>query len=223
MAIKGLSIPVCGKYNYNQSTGEVSYTNGIIANKAIEYSAEFETADDNPLYADNGIAENDKGTFTGGTLTLSTADLPQDLSMLLLGLTQVTETVTIDGASVEVTRNVYDDNAKAPYLGFGIIELHQINDVDKYRAVMFNKVFFKLPSEAAQTKGQNIEWQTKSIDATINRSDFVKAATTSTPAEVHPWMEDAWFDTESEALAYLGYRLGYTAPTSGGKDAPPLV
>lgn len=223
MAIKGLSIPVVGKYNYNMSTGAVTYSDGIIANKAIEYSAEFETADDNPLYADNGIAENDKGTFTGGTLTLGTADLPQDLSKLLLGLTQVTETVTIGGKEMNIVRNVYDDNAKAPFLGFGIIEQHQINDEDKYRAVMLNKVFFKLPSEAAQTKGQNIEWQTKSIEASIQRSDLVKAATTSAPAETHPWMEDAWFDSESDALAWLGYRLGYTAPTVEEEEETPVV
>lgn len=210
MAIKGLSIPVCGKYSF--ASGVVSYSDGFIADKAIEYSAEFETADDNPLYADNGIAENDKGTFQRGTLTLGTADLPQDLAKMLLGLVQIEETVTIGQESVAVKRNVYDDNAKAPYLGFGIIELHQINDADKYRAVFFNKVFFKIPSEAAATKGETIEWQTKSIEGTIQRSDEVIADTTTVKGVKHPWMEDAWFDTEAEALAYLGYRCGY-APT----------
>lgn len=211
MAIKGLSIPVCGNYNF--SGGVVTYTNGFIADKAIEYSAEFETADDNPLYADNGIAENDKGTFANGTLTLGTADLPQDLSKKLLGLTQIEETITIGtDKTLAVKRNVYDDNAKAPYLGFGIIELHQINDVDKYRAVFFNKVFFKIPSEAATTKGESIEWQTKSIEGTIQRSDEVIAATTDVAGITHPWMEDAWFDSEADALTWLGYRCGY-APT----------
>lgn len=213
MAIKGLSIPVCGEYSYTSSTGAVAYTNGFIADKAVEYSAEFTTAENNPLYGDNGIAENDKGTFQSGSLSLTTTDLPQELSKKLLGLTQRTETWGEGSAQKTATVNVYDDNAKAPYLGFGIIEMHQINDVDKFRAIFFNKVFFAIPSEAATTKGESIEWQTKEITGEIMRSDEVITATSSDDGVMHPYMEDSWFDTEALALEWLAHKCGY-APTA---------
>ena len=64
MAIKGLTTPVIGDYSASGNT--VTYSNAMVANKAVEYSATFESGDDNPFYADDGIAENDKGTFTSG-------------------------------------------------------------------------------------------------------------------------------------------------------------
>ena len=198
MAIKGLSIPVVGKYS--NSSGTVTYSTPTIANKAVEYSIAWTVGDDNPLFADNNIAENDKGTFQSGTLTLVTADIDQELSMLLLG----TKTATDNVGDESVTVQVFDDSQSAPYLGFGIIELHQENDVDEYRAVFLNKVFFNIPENAATTRGETIEWQTPTITATIQRSDEVSSA------KSHPWMEDAWFETESAALAWLQYKCGGT-------------
>ena len=75
MAIKGLSIPAFADYHYDGNT--VKYTNGFICGSAIEYGAEIETSEDNPLYGDDKIIEHDYGTFSTGTLTLNTSDLTQ--------------------------------------------------------------------------------------------------------------------------------------------------
>lgn len=199
MAIKGLSIPVCG--NYAATGNNTTYSDPFIADSAVEYGISWTTSDSNPLYADNGIKENDKQVFQSGELTLGTADLPQELSKKILGLTEATYEY---GSGQSATENVYDDQQKSPYLGFGIIELHQIDDVDKYRAVFLPKIYFNLPEEAATTKGESVEWQTKSIVATILRSDLVDET------YIHPWMIDAWFTSEAEALAYLQKRCGKT-------------
>ena len=82
------------------------------------------------------------------------------------------------------------------------IELHQEDDVDSYRAVFLNKVFFNIPENAATTRGETIEWQTPSIIATIQRSDEVSSN------KSHPWMEDAWFETESAAIEWLEFKCG---------------
>ena len=200
MAIKGLSIPVCGKYL--NTGGTVTYSDAFVADHAVEYGVSWTTGDDNPFYADNQIQENDKGTFQSGELTLATADLPQEISKMLLGTTSYEDTY---GAEKTATVQVFDDSTVAPYLGFGIIEMHQIDDVDKYRAVFFPKVYFSLPEEAATTKGESIEWQQKEITGVIQRSDEV-----STNLK-HPWMLDAWFDTEADALEWLEYKCGGTA------------
>lgn len=191
MAIKGLTTPVFGEYNYNG--GSVTYTNGFVCGSAIEYGVEIETSDNNPLYGDDHIIENDYGTFNTGTLTLNTSDFDQYTSKRLLGLKEVQFTV----GEATVTELVTDDDAKTTEKGFGIIETHQINDVDKYRAVILCKVGMSIPSEAATAKGESIEWQTRKIEGTINRSDEDKANYR------HPWKREAWFDTQSQAMEYL--------------------
>lgn len=191
MAIKGLTTPVFGEYNYNG--GSVKYTNGFVCGSAIEYGVEIETSDNNPLYGDDHIIENDYGTFNTGTLTLNTSDFDQYTSKRLLGLKEVQFAV----GEATVTELVTDDDAKTTEKGFGIIETHQINDVDKYRAVILCKVGMSIPSEAATTKGESIEWQTREIEGTINRSDE------DTANYRHPWKREAWFDTQSQAMEYL--------------------
>lgn len=188
MAIKGLSKPVFGKYTNNEGT--VTYTNGMTIGHAIEYSIEPETSDDNPLYGDNMIIEHDNGVFQTGTLTLNTSELTGEASKWLLGVKEET--------NGEVTEYVFDDDMKPTEAGFGIIELHQINDVDKYKTVILPKVRSQIPSDAATTKGESIEWQTQEINFTIERSDASK----------HPWKREAWFETEDAAYTYLQTQLG---------------
>ena len=215
MAIKGLAIPVFGEYNYNGAA--VTYTNGFVAGSAIEYGVEIETSDNNPLYGDDHIIENDYGTFNTGTLTLNTSDLDQYTSKRLLGLKEVQVPV---GES-QVTELVTDDDAKQTPKGFGIIETHQINDVDKFRAVILCKVAMSIPSEAATTKGESIEWQTREVEGTINRSDE------NTTNYKRPWKREAWFDTQDAALEYLKTVLNVleevTATSAAGSSAGQTV
>lgn len=191
MAIKGLTTPVFGEYNYNGAA--VTYSNGFVAGSAIEYGVEVETSDNNPLYGDDHIVENDYGTFNTGTLTLNTSDLDQYTSKRLLGLKEV----SVNVGDKQVTELVTDDDAKSTPKGFGIIETHQINDVNKYRAIILCKVTMSIPPEAATTKGESIEWQTKEIEGTVNRSDE------ESKDYNHPWKREAWFDTLADAKEYL--------------------
>lgn len=203
MAIKGLSIPVVGKYSCTEK--KVSYSDGVIAGSAVEYSVSWTTSESNNLYADNNVEETDAGTFQNGELTLGTSDLTQEVSKLILGLKTASFSYGEDKTAEE---NVYDDDAAAPDLGYGIIEMHQINNVTKFRAVVLPRIRFNLPELSATTKGESIEWQTPSITATIMRSEQVDSNYKK------PWMMDAWFETESDAIEYLKAKLGVTEPSS---------
>lgn len=211
MAIKGLTNPVFGEYNYNGN--EVTYTNGFISGAAIEYGVEIETSDNNPLYGDDKIIENDYGTFNSGTLTLNVSDLDQYTSKRLLGLKEVSVII----GETPVTELVSDDNSSAAPKGFGIIETHQINDVNKYRAVILCKIAMSIPAEAATTKGESIEWQTKEIEGTITRSDQDSGNYN------YPWKREAWFDTHDAALEYLKTVLNVleevTATSASGSES----
>ena len=191
MATIGVSKPHVAKYV--NTDGTVSYTDVTKLAKAVQFSAEISSGEgSNNLYADNGVAESDK-SFVGGTMTITTDDLDQEGSALLLGLTP--KSITVDGK--EISELVYDDDAVAPYLGFGCIIKKKRNNAIKWRAVVFTKVMFAIPSDAATTQGETIEWQTSELEATIMRDDSAK----------HAWKREATFDTEADAEAYIKFGL----------------
>lgn len=198
MAIKGLSKPVCA--NYTAVGNAVTYSDAYAADKAVEYSFETDVAEDKDLYADNQVAETAAGRFVSGKLTLKTADLTPELSKKILGL----KTVTRQVGEETVTEVVYDDDQVAPYLGFGIIEEHQIDNKTGYLPVVFPKIRFSIPADAATTRGDEVDWQTKEISGTVVRSDQVDDNYN------HPWKitPQKMYDTEAEALKYNNAVLG---------------
>lgn len=199
MAIKGLSIPVFGKYT--NTSGTISYSEGKTIGHAISYSIETESSDDNPLYGDNKIIEHDNGTFLSGTLTLETSELTNEVSQWLLGLTENTVSVGTGQTATSVTEYVFDDDLRPLVCGFGIIELHQVNDVDVYITRILPKVVPNIPSDAATTRGETIDWQTSEITFRIERADDAK----------HSWKRVATHESEADALAYLQQVLGVSS------------
>lgn len=197
MAVIGLSKPYYGIYS---ATGNaVSYANGAVMGKATEANIEIDTTEDNNLYADNGIAETDR-SFAGGTLTLSTDDLSQEVTKAILGLTE-TAITGIDGVTdTTVKELVYDDTQNTPYLGVGFIIKKKVGGAYKWRGVVLSKVMFSVPADAATTQGESIEWQVPELSATIMRDD----------SETHMWKREATFTTEAQAEAYIKARLNIT-------------
>lgn len=199
MAIKGLSIPVFGKYNYDPVSKTVFYTDGLINPAAIEYTAAIESTEDNPLYGDNRVIENDTARFNTGTLELGVDDLVNKVSVYLCGMKEIEETYGVDGKTAKTL--IADDAQMSPVLGTGIIEEHQNNGATTYKAVIFLKTTYTIPEDAATTRGASVDWQTKTISAKIERSE-------EEGEKIHPWKKSADFPTESEALEYLKYMLG---------------
>ena len=197
MAVIGLSRPYYGIYS---ATGNaVSYANGAVMGKATEANIEIDTTEDNNLYADNGIAETDR-SFAGGTLTLSTDDLSQEVTKAILGLTETAITGIEGVTDTSVKELVYDDTQTTPYLGVGFIVKKKVGGAYKWRAVVLSKVMFSVPADAATTQGESIEWQVPELSATIMRDD----------SETHMWKREATFTTEAQAEAYIKARLNIT-------------
>ena len=59
---------------------------------------------------------------------------------------------------------------------------------------------FSVPSDAATTQGESIEWQVHELSATITRDE----------SEKHAWKKEATFSTEAQAEAYIKDRLNIT-------------
>lgn len=197
MAVIGLSKPYYGIYNVSGTT--VSYSDGAVMGKATEANIEIDTTEDNNLYADNAIAETDR-SFAGGTLTLSTDDLSQDVAKAILGLTENTITGIEGVTDTSVKELVYDDTQTTPYLGVGFIVKKKVGGAYKWRAVVLSKVMFSVPADAATTQGESIEWQVPELSATIMRDD----------SATHMWKREATFTTEAQAEAYIKARLNIT-------------
>lgn len=187
MAVIGLSKPMVAVYSNTGTT--VSYTKGAVLGKAITFSAEIEQADDNRLMADNSVAESDK-SFSSGSLTIGTDDLTQEASALILGIEPTT--VGEDGKEL-----IYNDDMTVPYMGFGCVVKKKKDGLYKWRAVVFPKIMFDIPSDAAETQGETIEWQTPELTATILRDD----------SEKHAWKMECTFATEAEAVDYIKGKL----------------
>lgn len=197
MAVIGLSKPYYGIYS---ATGNaVSYANGAVMGKATEANIEIDTTEDNNLYADNGIAETDR-SFAGGTLALSTDDLSQEVTKVILGLTENPITGIEGVTDTSVKELVYDDTQNTPYLGVGFIVKKKVGGEYKWRAVVLCKVMFSVPADAATTQGESIEWQVPELSATIMRDD----------SATHMWKREATFTTEAQAEAYIMARLNIT-------------
>lgn len=192
MAKIGLSYPYVAKYNATED-GVVTYTQGQVLAKAVEMSTSIEAGKDNNLYADNGVAETDS-TFGGGELSVTTDDLMQESSALIMGITPKKLAI----GEETVNELIYDDNMNPPYLGFGFIIKKKKDGATKWRALVFTKIKFSIFDEAATTQGGTIEWQTSEIAATIMRDDSAN----------HAWKREATFDTEGEARAYIKAILG---------------
>lgn len=202
MATIGLSKPHYAVYS--AGSGTPSYASGGVMGKATQADIEIETSEDNNLYADNAIAETDR-SFAGGTLTLSTDDLSQEVSKAILGLTEQPLSEITGVTDEDVKELVYDDTQQTPYLGVGFIIKKKVNGVYKWRAVVLTKVMFAVPSDSATTQGESIEWQVPELSATIMRDD----------SATHMWKREATFTTEAQAEAYIKDRLNITGGVGG--------
>lgn len=186
----GVSGPWVAKYN--NINGVISYTSGVKLARTTEFSSEISSEGNNDFYSDNSLSETDR-TFSSGSLTNSVDGYEQEGSRLILGVKA--EPVTIDGE--EITELVFDDDAETPYLGYGINIKKRKGGKDFYRAVVYTKIMFSIPSEAATTQGETIEWQTDQLTATIMRDDSPK----------HRWKREATFPNEDKAIKYIKYCL----------------
>ena len=208
MAKIGASRPYYAIYNPNN--GAPTYSGGGLMGALVEFNFELESTDNNNFYADNKVKESQR-RFTNGTVSVTPDDLSQEVSADMLGVTP-TPITGIEGITDEdATELIWDDNQDSPYLGIGLIEKKQVDNQNKWRAIILTKVIFDIPSDAAVTEGEEIEWQTSELIGAILRDD----------SATHRWKREATFTTEAQADLYLRARLNIpdTVPGLNGGAA----
>lgn len=172
------------------------YTGGVqTMGKAISASFEPNESADNPLYANNAIAETDASGSSGGTLTLTLDRLTLAAAADLYGLTVTEVTATVDGETVNGQGVDYTGNEESAPVGVAFIRWNQ-EDGDRgiHEAVIYRRVTFSMPGEDAETMGESIEWQTPEIEGTVvgKEGDGTNA-----------WRKKYRFPTHAAAMAFI--------------------
>lgn len=181
MAITGLKHPVAAKV-VQEDYSSAQYGQGIVVGAAIRADVTIETPSDNDLYGNNGIVETDS-SFSGGSISLGVDDLVDEVYCYLMGAKRA----TVMGK--EVIRDTGEDTP--PYVGFGFYKTGKKNNVPYYEANWYYKVQFGKPSEATETKRNQITWQTPTISGPIMT------------LEDGSWRDRARFENEEDAVAWL--------------------
>lgn len=198
MAIIGCSYLKYAKYA--AAAGVVSYSDGGTAAKLVSLNISLDSASDNDFYADNAIDETDT-QFAGGTLTVNTNDLTDDVAKVILGLQEEAISSITGVTDTGVKELIYDNRQLTPHLGIGMVVKHMRNGVTAWTGVILAKVLFQVPADAAETQGRTISWQTPELTAAIMRDDSANQV----------WKKQATFTTEAQAIAYINDRLNITA------------
>ena len=189
MAHVGMKYPVAAQLNTDGT-----YGTGFVIGKAISFTGTPSNADVT-LYADDGVAETDKGMQNIGT-SLNVDDLSLKVQCDLLGHTYTapSEATGNDPAVPEGMIVKADD--VAPYFGVGFYKRRRKNNVTSFTAIWLVKVQHANPTENSATKAETTEFQTDTIEGTAY------------PVEDGTVYEKKVFTTEAAAKAWLDEKAG---------------
>lgn len=187
--ITGYSNPIVAKYTF--SNNAIAYSDKMPLARGVEVSMDVEVGDATNFYADNTIAEAVAGQFNGATATLTVDGLKDAARNLIAGITS-TGTITVGTDTVNTV--IYDDLQVIPYVGIGFVVRYMENGVTTYAPVILPKAQFSPEGLEAATQGEEVEFQTTELTATVMRADDTH----------HSWKviaEDQ--DTEADAVAVI--------------------
>lgn len=185
-----------------------------IMGKAVSASFEPNTPDENPLYANNSVAENDISAGSGGTLSLTLDRMDLETHAALYGSTVQPVQISVNGSQVEGEEIVYKGDETSSPIGLAYIKLQQEDGERKHDVIFYREVTMTKPSDEAETMGESIEWQTPEIEGTV-----MGAQGDGTEA----WYRIARFPSQEAAIAYIYQLFGYDAtPTSLAADLAEL-
>lgn len=191
MAKIGLRHLVAAEIDTQEIGVAPTYKTGFKIGKMLSAELSIEVAD-NPLYADDGVAETDK-SFTGGTITTGIDDFGDtptegaEIQQKLIGQ----KIVEVGG--INVIRS--SGQSEAPNVGIGYVMVKKLRGTLYYVATWLYKVQFGAPSESSTTKGESIEWQTPELEGNImvvegfDDDTYRDTATFNTLAEAIAWVD----------------------------------
>ena len=176
--------------------------NVLMMGKAVSAGFEPTVPDDNPLYANNGIAENDISSGSGGELSLTLDRMTLEVHADLYGSKVEDVNVTVGEETVSGKEIVYKGSETSAPIGVAYIRLQQEDGERLHDVVFYREVAMSRPSEDAETMGESIEWQTPEL--TGNVAGLQGNGT-------QPWYRLSRWPSQQAAIAYVYQLFGSTA------------
>ena len=193
MAFVGLLYAVAAPIQTEVDGQAITYGKGQVIGGMMTAEISY-TRNSNPLYADDRVMEEDN-SITGGTIKMGVDDVNDDARVMMLG----------DVKEGDAGEEVYHETGEsAPYVGTGYIRVRRKDNKTNYIAYWVHKAIFGIGTESAKTKGQNIEWQTPTLEGSIMGVKNNAALQTR-------FRERRTFTKESEARAWLNKKAGIEA------------
>lgn len=215
MAMIGLKYPIAAPIaNYIKGVyPEVEAGTAFVIGKMISADKEVKFSD-NPLYADDEIAENYLN-FDEGTLKICVDHMTLEAQAKMYGHTY---TPGDDDSPEEVEKGAWDI---PPYFVFGYYKTVIKNNKKSYQVTILYKTKFKPPKESAKTKEKSISWGTYESEGTIetlsgfNNDPYEKVVNFRTEDEARKYLNDYFKLSENPAGSGAG---GNTENTGGTAD-----
>ena len=190
MAFIGMRHVVMAKIASHTPGTEPTYSAGKVAGKAITGNLTIKR-NDNPLYADDVIAEDDNG-ITSMNLELGVDDLDEE-TQAYIGLLEEVET----GTGTTAVTTYYENAAAANDVGVGYMRVRRKAGVTTFQGIWIYKTLFSKNAENSQTKGESIEWQTPTLNGRCmglnvdggNEPTFRKIRNFTTEAAAEEWLD----------------------------------
>lgn len=196
MAIIGMRHVVAAEIDTYTAGAEPTYKTGFDVGMAITGNLTI-NRNSNPLYADDTIAEDDN-SITSMELELGIDDLDNDAQV---GLGLVEEKTTGTGTSAVTV--YYDTDEPTKNVGVGYMRVRRKRGVDVFQAVWTFSTRFGMSSENTQTKGENVEWQTPTINGRFVGLDVDGTG-------IYKFRKRQDFTTAAAAAAWLDSQAGIT-------------
>lgn len=181
----------------------VGYEGGVkMMGKAISASFSPTVPEDNPLYANNSVSENDISAGSGGELSLTLDRMTLDTHADLYGTTVQDVTVQVNGETATGKEIVYKGSETSAPIGTAYIKLHQEDGVRHHEVVFYRECAMSRPGDEGETMGESIEWQTPEVTASV-------AGAQGDGTE--PWYRISRWPTQEAAISYIYQLFGQEA------------
>ena len=155
------------------------------------------TFNDNPLYGDDRIVDDDN-SLTALTMTFESTGLSDEDRVALFG--EDTNATTATGGQ-------WVSDNESPYGGFGYIRKMRLNGVKKFEAWITLKIKFREESQATNTKEGSISWGTPTLNGRA-------AGLYVDSSEKQRFQLHKTFDTIAAAKTWLNGLLNVSATTT---------
>ena len=192
----GMMYPVFAPLVSHTDGSMPTYGTGVVIQEARNCTI-TKTYNDNPLYGDDRIVDDDNG-LQALTASFEPTGLSDADRVLLFG-------EKVESIGTGLTGQWEGDNA-TPYGGFGYIRKMRDNGEKKFEAWIILKIKFTEESQATNTKEGSISWGTPTLNGRaaglyVDATDELK------------WRVHYTFDTIAAAKAWINAMLNVSATT----------